>query len=134
MLRALKYFIVEAASSLWRGWRSAVLAVLTIAAGLFVLGFLIIVNTNLQALVGRWSEAAEISVYLADPITPEQLKSIEGLIDRSGVAASRQRVTKIEAVARFKQDFPDLAVAADKLKTNPFPASIEVRLRPDARA
>jgi cell division transport system permease protein len=133
MLRALKYFIVEAASSLWRGWQSVVLSVLTIAAGLFVLGFLIIVNTNLRTLVGRWSEAAEISVYLADTVTPEQLRSIDDLIERSGVSESRYHITKAEAITRFKQDFPDLAVAADKLKSNPFPASIDVRLRPEAR-
>ena len=133
MLRALKYFVVEAALSLWRGWQSAVLAILTIAAGLFVLGFLMIVNTNLQSLVGRWSEAAEMSVYLADTVTPEQVRHVDELIERSGVSESRQHVTKAEAAVRFKQDFPDLAVAADKLKSNPFPASIEVRLRPEAR-
>ena len=35
-MRALKYFINEAAESLLRGWRAAVLAILTIAAGLSV--------------------------------------------------------------------------------------------------
>ena len=38
-MRAFKYFVTEAAASLWRGRRSAILAILTIAAGLFVLGF-----------------------------------------------------------------------------------------------
>ena len=59
-----KYFLNEAAESLLRSWRSAVLAVLTIAAGLFVLGFFLMVNNNLQRVVGRWSEAAEMSIYL----------------------------------------------------------------------
>ena len=35
-MHALKYFFVEAVASLWRGWRSSVLSVLTIGAGLFV--------------------------------------------------------------------------------------------------
>jgi cell division protein FtsX len=47
-MRAFKYFVVEAAASLWRGRRSAILAVLTIGAGLFVLGFFLIVNTNVR--------------------------------------------------------------------------------------
>ena len=63
-MRALKYFVVEAAASLWRGRRAALLAILTIAAGLFVLGFFLTLNTNLQRLVGRWSESAELAVYL----------------------------------------------------------------------
>ena len=133
MLRALKYFIVEASASLWRGWQSAVLAVLTIAAGLFVLGFFLIVNTNLQALVDRWSEAAEISVYLAEGATQAQLETVDELVEQSGLAASRQYVSKTEAVARFKQEFPDLAAAADGLNSNPFPASFDIRLVPEAR-
>ena len=133
MLRALKYFVIEASASLWRGWRSAVLAVLTIAAGLFVLGFFLIVNTNLQALVNKWSEAAEISVYLADGVTSAQLQQIDQMVDQSGLAASRQYVSKADAVSRFKQEFPDLASAAEGLTSNPFPASFEVRLAPGAR-
>ena len=133
MLRALRYFILEAAASLRRGWHSTVLAVLTIAAGLFVLGFFLIVNTNLQALVDRWSEAAEMSVYLAEDVTQEQLQRIDELVAGSGLAASHQYVSKADAVARFKQDFPDLAAAAERLESNPFPASVDVRLHPGAR-
>ena len=129
MGRAIKYFFTEAVASLLRAWPSALLAVLTIAAGLFVLGFFLIVNTNLRAGVDRWSEAAEMSVYLSDTIAPEQRQMIEELVDRSGLAASREYVSKAQAAARFKQDFPDLAAAADKLQSNPFPASFEVRLR-----
>src|SRR5687767_8283177 len=63
-VRALKYFVTEAAASLWRGRRSALLAVLTIAAGLFVLGFFLIVNTNVRQLTTRWAESAELAVFL----------------------------------------------------------------------
>ncbi len=51
-MRALKYFVSEAAASLWRARSSAVFAVLTIAAGLFVLGFFLIVNAQ-RAARGR---------------------------------------------------------------------------------
>ena len=57
-MRALKYFVTEAAASLWRGRRSAILAILTIGAGLFVLGFFLIVNTNVRRLTDRWGESA----------------------------------------------------------------------------
>jgi cell division transport system permease protein len=43
-------------------------------------------------------------------------------------------MTKADAIARFREDFPDLSAAADKLSRNPFPASIEVRLTPAAQA
>jgi cell division transport system permease protein len=132
-MRALTYFINEAAESLLRGWRSAVLAILTIAAGLFVLGFFLMVNHNLQAVLDRWSQSAEMSVFLKDDIGKEQLQAIDQTIAQSGLSAERKHLTKDDAVARFKEDFPDLAGAATKLQRNPFPASLEVRLAPSAR-
>lgn len=132
-MRALRYFFVEAGGSLWRGRRAAMLAVLTIAAGLFVLGFFLVVNANLQRLVSRWTESAELSVYLTDDVTTGQLTMIDELVGQSGLAAHREYVSKEQASARFKRDFPDLAASAERLDGNPFPASFEVRLRPDRR-
>ena len=127
-MRALKYFLNEAAESLLRSWRSAVLAVLTIAAGLFVLGFFLMVNSNLQRVVGRWSEAAEMSIYLKDEATREQVQALEALIEESGLSERRQYLSKADALARFREDFPDLAGATERLERNPLPASIEIRL------
>ncbi len=132
-MRALKYFLNEAAESLLRSWRSAVLAILTIAAGLFVLGFFMMVNNNLQRVVGRWSEAAEMSIYLKDDATREQVEALEALISQSGLSDRRQYLSKADALARFREDFPDLAGAAERLERNPLPASIEIRLGPGAR-
>jgi cell division transport system permease protein len=133
-MRALRYFVIEAAGSLWRRRGAAILAVLTIAAGLFVLGFFLIVNTNVQRVAARWGDAAELSVFLKDDATDRNLKMIDDLIAGSGLAAERQYVSKADAMTRFRQEFPDLAPATARLERNPFPASFEVRLRPDARA
>jgi cell division transport system permease protein len=132
-VHALRYFVVEASASLWRGRKAAILSILTIAGGLFVLGFFLALNTNLQRIVGRWTESAELSVYLKDDATPEQLKVAEELVLQSGLAAGREYISKQQAAARFKQDFPDLAGAADRMDNNPFPASFEVRLKPEVR-
>ncbi len=132
-MRALRYFFTEAGASLWRGRRGAALAVLTIAAGLFVLGFFLVFNANLQRLVSRWTESAELSVYLADDVTKAELTSIDELVATSGLASNREYVSKAEAADRFRREFPDLAPSAERLDTNPFPASFEVRLDPARR-
>jgi cell division transport system permease protein len=132
-MRALKYFLNEAAESLLRSWRSALLAILTIAAGLFVLGFFLMVNTNLQRVVGRWSETAEMSVYLRDDATKDQVQALESIVDASSVAEARRYLSKADALARFREDFPDLAGATERLERNPLPASLELRLGQSAR-
>ena len=130
-MRALRYFFVEAAASLWRGRGAALVSIVTIAIGLFVLGLFLVVNANLQALAESWSRAAELSIFLADGAGPEAQQEVEAALDRSGLAAGRQVVTKAQAAERFKADVPDLAGTAAGLGANPFPASIEVQLRPD---
>lgn len=132
-MRALTYFLTEAAASLWRRRSAAAVAILTIAAGLFVLGFFLLLNVNLERVVGRWGESAEMSVYLADDATPEQIAEVERVIDGSGLSSSRERLSKEQAAARFREDFPDMAEAAAEMEGNPFPASVEVRLRPESR-
>jgi cell division transport system permease protein len=133
-MRALQYFFSEAAESLWRNRKAAVLSMLTIAAGMFVLGFFLMINANIQRVVGRWSDAAELAVYLRDDAQPDQLTTVNELLTQSGLAASVQYVSKDEARKEFARDFPDLASASQSLDRNPFPASFAVRLNPSAQA
>jgi cell division transport system permease protein len=133
-MRALQYFFSEAAESLWRSRRAAVLSMLTIAAGLFVLGFFLMVHANLQRIIGRWSDAAELAVYLRDDAQPEQIATVNELLTRSGLASSVTLVSKDEAKKEFARDFPDLAAATASLERNPFPASFAVRLNASAQS
>ena len=55
---------------------------LTIAAGLFVLGFFVMVNANLQRLVRSWTDAAELAVYLRDDVPPPQVSALKDMIDQ----------------------------------------------------
>jgi len=133
-MRALQYFFSEAADSLWRSRRAAALSMLTIAAGLFVLGFFLMINANIQRIMGRWSDAAELAVYLRDDAQPDQIATITEMLTKSGLAASVRFFSKDEARREFARDFPDLASAAAGLNRNPFPASLAVRLNSSAQS
>lgn len=127
-MRALRYSLDEALSSLWRGRQSGLLSTATIALALFVLGAFLVVTTNLQRVGAEWSNAAELSVFLTDEITPAERRAVETALAPGDVVASREFVSKAAALARFKQTFGELAPAVDGLGENPLPASIEVRL------
>ena len=129
-MRALRYSLEEAAVSLWRGRRSGLLSTATIALALFVLGAFLVVTANLQHLAEQWSSGAELSVYLADDVTAAQRQAIEAQLAPGDLVASRDFVSKGEALARFKQTFTDLASTVDTIGDNPIPASYELRLRP----
>lgn len=129
-MRALRYCLNEAAASLWRGRGASLLSILTIAIALFVLSGFFVMSANLERLIARWNDAAELSVYLGDDISQDQRLAIDQILARNdAVVAAREYLSKADALRRFRRDFPDLANTADGLSSNPFPASFEVRLR-----
>jgi cell division transport system permease protein len=131
-MRALEYAFRQGAASLWRSRTSGAFAVVAIALALVVLGTLLMLTTNAELLLSRWTSASEFSVYLADTATSEQRGAIESAIDGSGVSAGREYVSKAEALTRFRREFAELASLAEGFEDNPFPASIEVRVGPGA--
>jgi cell division transport system permease protein len=131
-MRTIQYAFREGWMSLWRSRGSATFAVLAIALAMLVLGALLLLTSNVERLIGRWTTAAEFSVYLRDDATSEQRGAIEAAIDQSGVAARREYVSKAQALVRFRKEFADLAPLADGFDDNPFPASLEVQVRPEA--
>lgn len=133
-MRALRYAFDEAVASLWRGRQSGLLSTATIAVALFVLGVFLLATSNLERLSREWSRTAELSVYLDDEATPDGRSAVERLLAPGPLVASREYVSKAEALVRFKQTFPDLAVPTDSLEANPMPASYEVRLQAGAGA
>jgi cell division transport system permease protein len=133
-MRAIDYSIRQGWASLWRSRGSTAFAILAIALATIVLGVLLLLTWNAQRLLERWSSAAEFSVYLSDTATSEERGAIEAALDQSGVADGREYVSKAQALTRFRQEFAELASLTTSFGDNPFPASLEVRVRPQAEA
>ena len=131
-MRMLRYAFDEALASLWRRRQSGLLAMGTITIALFVLGAFLILTTNLDRLGAEWGRSAELSVYVADDITPEQQHAVDLAVAQDQVVAGQEYLTKAEALRRFKQTFADLAASVDNVGGNPLPASVEVRLKTGA--
>jgi len=131
-MRAIAYSFREAGRSMWRSRGPSALAGLAIALAMLVLGTMLLLTSNIDRVLAGWVSVAEFSVYLRDDATSDQRGEIERTIDQSGIAAAREYVSKTDAIARFRQEFTDLASVARDLDDNPFPASVEVRVRPEA--
>jgi cell division transport system permease protein len=84
----------------------------------------------MQRLGAEWSKSAELSVYLKDEVTPAERSAVEAVLAPGGLIASREYISKSDALVRFRQTFGELAGAADAAGDNPLPASVEARVRP----
>jgi cell division transport system permease protein len=134
LLRAISYFLNEALTSLWRSRLVNAVSIGTIAVSLFVLGAFLTVASALSALVTRWTETVQVIVYLEDGAPERVLASLENRLRAEPAVASLELVTREQALARFRGMFRDLSSLPEDLGENPFPASLELTLRPSAQA
>lgn len=127
---ALDYALREAFVSLRRSGRSAAMSMGTIAVAFLTLGGFLLISANVQSVVDRWASAAEMSIYLHDDHEAAARDALLEELRGHRAVAAVEYVSKEQALERFKVDFPELADVAITTE-NPFPPSIEVRLRTD---
>jgi cell division transport system permease protein len=133
-MSGLAYAFKQAWVSVRRSGRSAVMSIGTITIAFLTLGGFLWISVNVQRIVDRWKEAAELSVYLQDSIDDDTQKSLDQLLSSNSAVAGVEYVSKSRALERFHADFPELTDVAASLSDNPFPAAFEVRLQPGAAA
>jgi cell division transport system permease protein len=129
-MKPVSYAFAEALVSLRRSGRSAAMSMGTIAVAFLTLGGFVLVSANVQSVIDRWASAAEMSVYLQDDLDESSRESLITELRSHFAVAGVEYVSKQQALERFKVDFPELADVAITTN-NPFPPSIEVRLRTD---
>ena len=134
LLRALLYFVSEAVTSLWRSRLVNAVSVGTIAVSLFVLGAFLTVASGLGQLVTRWTEKVQVIVYVEDGTEERVRASLENRLREDPAVGAVEFVSREQALARFRAMFRDLSSLPEDLGENPFPASLEVTLRPDRQS
>ena len=92
----------------------------------------LLISVNLQRVAEQWAPAAEMSVYLDESLDEPGRAALTGELQQQSAVAAVEYVSKESALERFRQDFPELADIASG--DNPFPSSLEVRLRSEPGA
>jgi cell division transport system permease protein len=134
LFRAFAYFFEEAFTSLWRSRLINALSIGTIAVSLFVLGAFLTVASNLNDVVSRWTQKVQVTFYISDGVEGRIRESLENRLRDDPAVESITPVTREQALDRFRNLFHDLRSLPEDLGENPFPASLEVTLRPDHRS
>ena len=101
-MSVIGYSFEEAMASLRRSGRSAVMSIGTIAIAFATLGGFLLVSVNLQSVLNRWLEAAEMSVYLVDGVTDEERSALEQFVRAQPEVAAVEFVSRERALERFQ--------------------------------
>ena len=129
LLQAFAYFLREAFVSMARSWKVSLLAVLTIAASLFVGGAFALVAGNLAAGIEAWREQSRVIVYLEDSATEEAVDAVAEEIRGETWVTAVELVDRQLAGERFGELFPSLSELIEEDGASALPASLEVAFR-----
>jgi cell division transport system permease protein len=130
----LRYF----ARTTLRGLRGSpvttLIAVLTIAVTLVLVGAFQLLLRNMEDLLDDFGEDLHVTAYLDDALGEPEIRELEALLlTVEGVQGTRV-VSKAEALESFRRGVGAGAELLEGLDENPLPASIEIQLVPARRS
>jgi len=119
----------EARDGLTRHPALTLLATLSMAVSLYVLGMFVLIAWNVRLTTAALGKELQMQVYMRPDASAEEIDALrQGLRSDDAVAEARL-VTAEEARQRFEGRFPRLSGLAAGLGENLFPTSFEVVLR-----
>src|SRR5579859_198271 len=127
------YFLRRAASSLRENPFINLVTVGTIAVAMVLFGGFLLLVVNLQGVIDRLGGNVEISAYLRDGATPEQVSALGDRLRHVPEVSEVKLVSKADALAVFKRVNPEDVPLLGLVDGNPFPASYQVKLSPGHR-
>ncbi len=132
MIAKASYFARTALGGMWRDPFVHVIAIASLAIALVGFGLARIAGAQVDALVTALGGEVELTVYLKDGTTPEELKALEAALAQRTGGATRV-VSPALALGRLAEQLGPPGQALTELGANPLPWSVEVTLPPALR-
>ena len=127
-MERLQYILQDALVNIRRSGWSGLASLGTIAFSFVIVGIFLIITRNLGALVSDWKEQFQVTVFLEDGITSEQLNLLKKRIQSERAVKAMTYTSKEEALQSFKRELQGKESLLEGLGENPIPASLQLRI------
>jgi cell division transport system permease protein len=124
----LRYILEDALVNIRRSRWRALAAIGTIAVSFLIVGIFLIISRNLGALLSEWKEQFQITVFLEDGTTAEQLALLKKRIQSESAVKAMTYTSKEEALQSFRRELKGKESLLEGLGENPLPASFQIRV------
>ena len=133
-VRTLRYIVAAAFAALWRNRFTSFAAIMTTAVMLVVFTAFLAINDTLDKMIDTLGRRTNLVAYLVDDAKPSDVNALIASVSARPGVAQVNFISRDEAAQSFRETLTDLAEVLDVIETNPFPASIEVRMLDPAGA
>lgn len=124
----LRYIFEDALINIRRSGWGGLASIGTMAVSFVIVGIFLIITGNLGSLVAEWKEQFQVTVFLEDGITGEQLALLRKRIQSERAVKGTTYISKAEALQQFKRELQGKESLLEGLGENPIPASLQLRV------
>ena len=124
----LRYIFEDALINIRRSGWGGLASIGTMAVSFVIVGIFLVITGNLGALVAEWKEQFQVTVFLEDGITGEQLALLRKRIQSERAVKGMTYTSKAEALQQFKRELQGKESLLEGLGENPIPASLQLRV------
>lgn len=133
-MRRLIHFVREAVANIRLNRTTTLIAVATTAFTLACFGVFLLLYLNLRSMATSLQSDFKIVVYVKDGTPPPGVSELQGLLKADPGVQALLYVSKEQALADFRAQFPEESHLLQGLGENPLPASFVVTLAPSYRS
>jgi cell division transport system permease protein len=127
-MRRIGYFLRETVTNLRRNFLMTIAAISTVAISLLLLGGVQILGMIVSNVTLDWEAKVEVSAYLLDDATPNEIKALETQIANMPEVEDLFFVSKEQAFEDFKKIYEDQPEFWQNLPKDALPASFRIKL------
>jgi cell division transport system permease protein len=124
----LRYIVEDALVNIRRSGWGGVASIATIAVSFLIVGIFLIITANLGAVITEWKEQFQVTVFLDDNITADQLNLLRRRVQSESAVQTVSYTSKEEALRQFKRELKGKESLLDGLGENPIPASLQLHI------
>lgn len=134
MIEKIKFFLKLTGNNLWQFRTRNLFSVTIICLSFLTVGIFLSLANNLRDTARELSNNLTVAFFLDKELPAATVKALQDEVGQPAFIEEVRLVPPEEALEKFRASFPELGDIIANLKANPFPPSIEARVRSQASA
>ena len=130
----LRYLLHEAVDNIKSNRTTTFVALATTTFTMLAMGVFLLLYLNVQEALGSLREEIKVIVYIRDAVSPQAVSRVRAEIGQDPAVAGIEYVSREQALATFRAQFPSEERLLSGLGDNPFPASLVIKVSPAYRS
>lgn len=124
----IRYFIKEGIKNILRNTAVSFNSIIIISLAFLVFAIFLLISSNINQVIAKWEESADITLYLKDGISDARIAELKDVLTSDKNVRDVKFISKKAALENFKDD-PDIKELIDILEENPLPNILEVHFK-----